>query len=740
MRGLILAAVCLLGMAGAMTANPAGLADLVRGKGYDLLQTVSPRPTPETTAPGRPLLIGFDSASDTPNWIDLAVLVRRLDAAGAKAVILPEPLDRPDPMSPEQVAAAWMDAGLGLELRDSLVQLTPHQKILADAFSGKPVIGVFDTAATPAAAISDAALTITVTNGLSDRLPASPGARGNLADVERAMSGLGDAALRPDTDNVVRSVPLATDVAGTPVASVLLRAVGMAKGGTKFTLDERAVPDLPLKLPDLKQSLVFRAGDGGPVIPADAKGRYRLYKARPDDLPRISAEAVLAGRARPELIRGRIAIVDGIPISAPLFDVGGGERWSRAEILTNALDQVAAGQHVQRLSWADTGEAVAMVMAGAVILALAALPGTALMVLFALIAIVGMWTGALYGLSEYGLWFDAALPTSGLLVTALLALMFRPAGARKEKSDETQVRDRREPGLPLIVPALRRPQPEGIQGSEATVLFCGIRNVEKLEQAYQDDPESLDRLFKAFRNMAASHIESQGGTVLPEPAVGAPGMVAGFWRMPKERSPAARPAADCALRLVAGLDDFNASLEDAVAAGPDAPEPPELDVSVGIATGPVFMQAGGPGGVPERIFGTAISVAERLEQSAADYGPAIVMGGKAADGLRNRYALLEIDLLALPWSGFEETQVFALLGNPLVRANPRFRTLDEAHRAIFLAYRECKWPMAKALVDQCRKLSMAVPGLYDLYDRRIAWFEQNPPEEGWTGAFTPPVR
>ncbi|MFP4003574.1 MAG: CHASE2 domain-containing protein, partial [Alphaproteobacteria bacterium] len=542
MRGLIVAGVCLLGMGGAMIANPAGLADLARGKGYDFLQTLGPRPAPGIPASERPLLVSFDSASQTPSWIDLSVLVRRLDAAGAKAVIVPEPLDRPDPMSPEQVAAAWMDAGLGLELRDSLVQLTPHRQILAEAFDGKKVIGVFDTAGLPAGAVSDAALTISVTNGLAERLPASPGARGNLAELERAMSGLGDAALRPEADNVVRTVPLATDVAGTPVASVLLRAVAAPAEGAEFTLDEQAVPDLPVKLPDLKQSLVFKSGKNGPVIPADATGRYRLYRTGAGGLPRVDAEAVLAGRIEPETIRGRVAVVGGVPLGAPEFQVGGGERWSRAEILTNALDQIAAGQHVERLSWAHAGEAVAMVLAGLVILLLAALPGTALMVLFTLTAIAGMWTGALYGLSEYGLWFDAALPTSGLLVTALLALMFRPAGrAHRETAEEGAAmerrepgtKERREPGLPLIVPALRRQQADGIRSAEGTILVCGIRDVERLEQAWAHSPETLQRIFKAFRNMASSHIESQGGTVLPEAAVGAAGRVTALWRSPK---------------------------------------------------------------------------------------------------------------------------------------------------------------------------------------------------------------
>ncbi len=738
MRALIVPAVCLLGMAGAMCADPTGLADIARGKGYDLLQTISPRPTPEIPAAERPLLVSFDRHAETPNWINLAVLVRRLDAAGAKAMIVPEPLDRPDPMSPEQVAAAWMDAGLGLELRDSLVALTPHQQILADAFNGKPIIGVFDTVAAPTAAVSDAALTIDVTDGLADRLPASPGARGNLAEVERAMSGLGDAALRPDADNVVRSLPLATDVAGTPVGSVLLRAVGLPADESKFTLTEPAVPDLPVRLPNLEQNMVFRVGDDGPAIPVDAHGRYRLYKARRADLPRVPAEAVLAGRIGPETLRGRIIVIGGVPLAAPEFDVGGGQRWSRAEILTNALDQVATGRHVQRLSWAAGGEAVAMALAGGVLLALAALPGTALMVLFTLITIGGFWTGALYALGEFGLWFDAALPASGILVTALLALMFRPAARHGDQLPETS--NRREPGLPLIGPALRRAPAEAVQSVEATILFCGIRDVERLEQTYADTPEILTRIFQTFRKMAAKHVESQGGTLLPEAAVGAPGTVAGFWRQPNDRTPGAREAADCALRLVGGLDDFNASLEDIVAASEDGPPAPELNVSIGIASGPVFLRTGGPGGVPERLFGTAVSVAERLERSAADYGPAILMGGKAADGLRNRYALLEIDLLALPYASMETIHVFALLGNPLVRANPRFKTLDEAHRAIFQAYRERKWAMAKALVDQSRQLSMAVPGLYDLYDRRIAWFEQHPPEEGWTGAFTPPVR
>ena len=73
----------------------------------------------------------------------------------------------------------------------------------------------------------------------------------------------------------------------------------------------------------------------------------------------------------------------------------------------------------------------------------------------------------------------------------------------------------------------------------------------------------------------------------------------------------------------------------------------------------------------------------------------------------------------------------------LLKASPKFRALTTFHDHIFQSLRKQQWRQARALIEQCRRLSGASPTLYDLHLTRLGYFEHNPPGENWDGAFQP---
>ena len=102
------------------------------------------------------------------------------------------------------------------------------------------------------------------------------------------------------------------------------------------------------------------------------------------------------------------------------------------------------------------------------------------------------------------------------------------------------------------------------------------------------------------------------------------------------------------------------------------------------------------------------------------------------------FAFLEVDTIVVGSVG-ESLKLYALVGNPLMRASPKFRALSTFHDHIFQSYRAKEWGKTKALIEQCRALSGASPQLYDLYMNRIAYFETNPPSANWNGAVRSPI-
>ena len=118
----------------------------------------------------------------------------------------------------------------------------------------------------------------------------------------------------------------------------------------------------------------------------------------------------------------------------------------------------------------------------------------------------------------------------------------------------------------------------------------------------------------------------------------------------------------------------------------------------------------------------------------AQSGPAVVVGEDTRKAAERGYAFLEVDYIVLGPRG-DAVKLYAMLGNPLVRASPKFRALATFHEHIFQSLRTQQWEKTRELIAQCRQLSGASPKLYELHLARIAYFEKNPPGADWDGAF-----
>ena len=79
------------------------------------------------------------------------------------------------------------------------------------------------------------------------------------------------------------------------------------------------------------------------------------------------------------------------------------------------------------------------------------------------------------------------------------------------------------------------------------------------------------------------------------------------------------------------------------------------------------------------------------------------------------------------------------MGNPVLRANPRFKALQEGFDAFHGVYRKGNWDQAGALLTECAKLPGANPRLVALYQRRVAFLKSHQPDGDWAGILRLPV-
>ena len=155
--------------------------------------------------------------------------------------------------------------------------------------------------------------------------------------------------------------------------------------------------------------------------------------------------------------------------------------------------------------------------------------------------------------------------------------------------------------------------------------------------------------------------------------------------------------------------------------------PPLVEIGVGIATGPVIAGGfGGYGRMGYSVNGDAVTLAQRIQALSHQYGPALIVADETRRQAERGFAFLEIDTIAAG-ANDPPTTLYAILGNPVSRASPKFRALTVFHDHIFQAMRKQHWQMARELIAQCRRLSGASQKLYDLHLARIAYYEKHPP-------------
>jgi adenylate cyclase len=272
-----------------------------------------------------------------------------------------------------------------------------------------------------------------------------------------------------------------------------------------------------------------------------------------------------------------------------------------------------------------------------------------------------------------------------------------------------------------------------LDGESRTVTYmaCGVRGFAELASSFRGDPAAFTRLMQRVLEPLMNAALNHGGTV---DKLATEGFTA-FWNAPLDDSEHAIHACEAANGMMEAIAHINEVIIherriDGVALSP-------VEIGIGISTGPAI--AGGfkaHGRTAYSVNGDCAVLAARIQQISGQYGPAVIVGEDTRKASERGFAFLEVDYIALG-SHDEPVKLYAMLGNPVMRASPKFRALATFHDHIFQSLRAQQWQKARELIDQCRKLSGASQKLYDLHLTRIAYFEDNPPSQDWDGAFRP---
>lgn len=372
------------------------------------------------------------------------------------------------------------------------------------------------------------------------------------------------------------------------------------------------------------------------------------------------------------------------------------------------------GTAVTRPRWAPAFEAMLLVGLGAVSLGLLRF-GLAWSAALAAAGAILLWLGSWYFYVTWNLLLDAATP---MLFLALVFMAGTATWLYRTHLARVGLRMAFADRLPQAVleAIARRPallKPEG-EWRTVTYMACGI------DTAAGEDAAAFTSRTQSILARLVDQVVVHGGTI---ERAGADGFAA-FWNAPLDDVEHELHACEAANAMAAAIAEA-------------AQYDPPIRISAGIASGPVIAGGfGGQGHLAYGVQGETKALAHKIRTLAHNYHAPLILSEQTRRLAERNFALLEID--CIPSIGNNTPiALHALMGGVIVRASPKFRALAVFHDHIFQAIRAQNWRVARDLIAQCRRLSGANQALYDLHLARIAYYERNPPGDGWDGAFRP---
>ncbi|WP_337660660.1 CHASE2 domain-containing protein [Anderseniella sp. Alg231-50] len=711
----MLALVLLLLLVALRVADPAPL-ETLRLKTFDLYQlALAPKPTPQQV-----IIVDIDekSLNELGQWpwprSLLAKIIDKVGQAGAVAVGLDILFPEHDRMSPANMAGIVeaYDKDTAARLRT----MKSNDEVFADAMTRTRVVlgqsgyhkelkqwHAGDLKQSPIAMLGPDPQAF---------LDTYPGMVRNVPELEAKAQGRGMVSLRPETDGVVRKMPLVMMAQGKMLPSLSLELLRVATGQSTILIrsGEAGVSSLVL---------------AGVAMPTDSNAKAWLHFHPHNQQIFVSAADLLADRVNAEVFKGRLVLLGAS--ATGLFDLKATPveaAMPGVEAHAQLINAVLSKTLLQRPAWANGMEVSLALLIGLGLIALLPRFGAVITVFAGGVVAAAVVGASWWAFAQKALIFDYAFPLmASLAVSSVLIVL----GYLQEEIDRRRIRTAFGQYLSQDMVAQLTEDPDKlILGGETkpmTILFSDVRGFTTISEKYKSNPQGLTMLINSLLTPLSEAVVAHKGTI--DKYMG--DNIMAFWNAPLADGEHAYNACCAALDMTRRLGALN---QQRVAAGDVA-----LEIGVGINTGEcVVGNMGSDFRFDYTVLGDAVNLSARLEGQTKSYGTKIIIGRQTAEAVQNRLAVLLIDRVRVKGKN-EPEDIFALLGDSEMAATENFRSLAKDHDVMLEAYYDQRWDDVRKIARKCagRAAKVDFAEFYTIYADRAAEFSANPPGSDWEG-------
>jgi len=529
----------------------------------------------------------------------------------------------------------------------------------------------------------------------SEFLPQYPCVLSNIPVLQEAAVGVGITSTLPETDGVVRRVPLLSQSKGEYYPAFAIEMLRVAAGDSSYQAKINQTGVEALRIPSFE---TIKTDEYGRVF-VNPNYRFQSVEIGEGPLPDLNGKIVIVG-------------VTAAGIANPVATPSGAQH--PHVLQASILETLINGDSVAIPNWSAIADLAAFL---GLALALIILSRFKYSILFIAVLLGGYFYLPAYLFASQGILLDV---TFNVFAIALIYIHLYTAKFISEFLQKQQIKKQFGTYLsPDLVARLQR-QPEllklGGESRELSIMFTDVRGFTTISEHYGEDVQGLTSIMNRYMTVMTRAILENNGTL--DKYIGDAQMA--FWNAPVDNNKHALDAVQTAFQMLKDLETFNEEVK--------REGIPAFGMGLGINTATVVV---GNMGSDQRFdytcLGDGVNLAARLEGQTKPYGVKLIVGPQTAELVRDVYQVVELDLIAVKGKT-EPAKIFTVLET--------FDHPGEKQHEKFLAlYREGNWEVAKKFASDLKKCWQGnLSDYYDSMTSRIEEFQVSPPKD-WDGVY-----
>lgn len=606
---------------------------------------------------------------------------------------------------PREVHAKIIDEvyGRGAALVGSTVlMLEPDRmgtdSVLSDSLKKYPVVlsqTVSDSCSRVSTTIRKTGVAVIGDGEATEFLPQYPCVLSNVSILQEAAAGVGITSTLPETDGVVRRVPLLSESSGEYYPAFALEMLRVAAGDSSYQAKINQTGVEALRIPSFE---TIKTDEYGRVF-INPNYRFQSYEIGASPLPDLTGKIVILG-------------VTAAGVSNPVATPSGAQH--PHQLQASILETLINGDSVSIPNWTQLVDLIALLVLALALIIISRLKYS--------IVWIGLILGGYLYLPMYlfvskGILLDV---TFNVLAIAIIYMHIYTVKFISEFLQKQQIKKQFGTYLsPDLVAKLQR-QPDllklGGESRELSIMFTDVRGFTTISEHYGEDVQGLTSIMNRYMTVMTRAILENNGTL--DKYIGDAQMA--FWNAPLDNKQHALDAVRTSFQMLKDLEIFNEEVE--------REGIPAFGMGLGINTATVVV---GNMGSTQRFdytcLGDGVNLAARLEGQSKPYGVKLVVGPQTAELVRDVYQVVELDLIAVKGKT-EPARIYTI-----------FDVADGAgellHKKFLDLYRQGKWDAALNLIKDLKRCwNEELNAYYAMMEERIQNLKFEEPWE-WDGVY-----